>query len=125
MTSIITEYTLRAATLRELTHLSRRTGDELRLYSPGVTRQDVLDALHERALYAYHASTQGLDELVVVISHGFRGDLAQFGDIKLARALGVILDQADEIDWNGDLAELGLTRQGVLDTLRELALRHA
>lgn len=116
-----TEYRLKTLETRHLNRLLNPRTDE-RCETESVTRQDVLDELHDRALYAYAASSQGIDDLVVALGHALSGRLAGFTGTKLIRALGVLADQADTQDW-AELASFGLNRRIVLNSLHELALR--
>lgn len=116
-----TEYALKAAELRELTRLLMPVTDE-RCTAKGVTRREVLNELHERAILDYAASSQGLDALVVALGHAVTGRLAGFTGAKLIRALGVLADQADAQDWEV-LGVAGLTQRMIGDSLHELATR--
>lgn len=116
-----TEYSLKAEVTQQLNWLLNPRTD-VRCDFRGVTRQDVLNELHERATLDYAASSQGLDALVVALGHALSGRLATFTGAKLIRTLGVLADQADAQDW-AELAGVKLTREAVVGALHELALR--
>lgn len=114
-----TEYKLQALEIRHLTWMTR--SDRLCIFND-VTRQDVLDELHDRAIRDYAASSQGIDDLVVALGHALSGRLATFSGAELIRSLGVLADHADAQDWT-ELAAAKLPRSAVVGALHGLALR--
>lgn len=116
------EFHLKASDLRHLNWLLNPRHDR-RCVAENVTRQEVMNELRERAILDYAASSQGLDNLVTAMGHALSGKLARFTGVKLIRTLGVIADRADAYDWNELAAKVKLTRQAIVDSLHELALR--